>query len=505
MSDAYAELRRHLRELAALNSAIALLGWDQETMMPPAATPARAEELSLLSRLAHERAISDELGELLAKCESDRALSSDAATAANLREIRTDHDRARKLPMELVAEFSETTSLALEAWKTARSENEYSTFQPWLEKIVVLCRRKADCLGFPQGGEAYDALLDEFEPGMSAATVESIFGPLREALVPLIDTIADAPAPDDGPNRVEVPVEVQQVFNQDVVRRVGFDLQAGRLDTSTHPFSTGVSPGDTRITTRYTQAGLAEALSSTLHEAGHGMYEQGLPKSEHWGEPLGESLGLGIHESQSRLWENQVGRSREFWRWVHPILTAATNDCFRAYDAEALYRAANIVRPNLIRVESDEVTYNLHVMLRFGLERSLLTGDLATVDLPGAWNERMRNDLGLEVPDDARGCLQDIHWSMGMIGYFPTYTLGTLYSAQFWEAILRDLPDLSASIQRGEFGSLLGWLREKVHRRGRRLPAEALCIELTGRKLDHGPLIDYLQTKLGEIYGLSSA
>jgi carboxypeptidase Taq len=474
-------------------------------MMPPKAAAARAEQISLLSRLAHEGATADALGDRLSACEADYALTSDPAIAANLREIRVDYERALKLPASFVADFSETTSHALEAWKAARSESDFAAFRPWLEKILDLCRQKAEYFGFPEGGEAYDALLDEFEPGMTAAAVESIFAPLRDALVPLIDRIADADAPADGPNHVEVPIDVQQAFNRRVLERIGFDLRAGRLDVSTHPFSSGIATGDTRITSRYTPTGFAEALSSTMHEAGHGMYEQGLPKEEHWGEPLGEPLGLGIHESQSRLWENQVGRSREFWHWIRPQLAAATGDAFADYDGEALYRAANIVRPNLIRVESDEATYNLHIMLRFDLERAMLRGDLAAADLPGAWNDRVRRDLGLEVPDSARGCLQDIHWSMGSIGYFPTYTLGTLYSAQFWDAILADQPDLPRAIAAGEFGDLLAWLREKIHRRGRRTPADALCVELTGRSLDHRPLIEYLQAKLGDIYGLARA
>ncbi len=505
MSAAYDSLRRHLRELGALNSVLGLLGWDQETMMPPKAASARADELSLLSRLAHERATSEKVGELLDACESDGSLAADPVASANLREIRLDYERARKLPSSLVAEFSETTSHALEAWKAARTDSDYATFRPWLEKVLELCRRKAECYGVPEGGELYDALLDEFEPGMTSATVESIFDPLRDALVPLIDEIAQRPQPDDGPNRVEVPIEIQKTFNREVLEQLGFDLAAGRLDVSTHPFSSGVAPGDTRITSRYTPAGLAEALSSTMHEAGHGLYEQGLPKSEHRGQPLSEPLGLGIHESQSRLWENQVGRSAEFWLWLRPSLVDATGDAFAKYDARALYRAANIVRPSLIRVESDEATYNLHVMLRFDLERAMLKGDLAVADLPAAWDDRIKADLGLDVPDTARGCLQDIHWSMGAVGYFPTYTLGTLYSAQFWDAILVDLPELPASIARGEFAPLLQWLRDKIHRKGRQLPAADLCRELTGKPLQHDAFIAYLRTKLEDIYGLAGS
>jgi carboxypeptidase Taq len=505
MSASYEALRNHLRELATLKSTLGLLGWDQETMMPPRAAASRADELALLSRLAHERAMADELNDLLSACEQDSALTANPVIGANLREIRLDYERARKLPPEWVAEFSQTTSHALEAWKAARTDSNFATFQPWLEKILDLCRRKADYFGYPSDGEPYDALIDEFEPGMTARAVEATFHPLREALVPLIDEIGGQAAPDNGPAHVEVALEVQQAFNREILERLGFDLTAGRLDVSTHPFSSGVAPGDTRITSRYTLAGVAEALSSTMHEAGHGMYEQGLPKNEHWGEPLSESLGLGIHESQSRLWENQVGRSSEFWRWLEPRLAAATGNAFAAYDAEALYRAANIVRPNLIRVESDEATYNLHVMLRFDLERAMLKGDLAPADLPAAWNDRIKRDLGLDVPDAARGCLQDIHWSMGAVGYFPTYTLGTLYSAQFWDAILVDLPGLPDAIGRGEFSGLLGWLREKIHRRGRQIPATSLCLELTGKPLDHAPFMDYLSGKLGHIYDLAGS
>ena len=502
MSDAYNDLRRRLRELGVLGSSGQVLGWDQETKMPPGAAASRAEQLALLSRLTHERATCDELGACIAACESDGALLDDPRAAANLREIRRDYDRARKLPTAYVAEFSETTSLALQAWKRAREGANYGEFRPWLDKLLDLARRKADYFGYAADGEPYDALLDEFEPGMTAKKIESIFAPLRDALVPLIEAVAAAPAPDDGPNAVEMPPYLQRSLHLKVLRRIGYDLDGGRLDVSTHPFSTGSAPGDTRITTRFTEAGVAEALSSTMHEAGHGMYEQGLPKAEHWGEPLGESLGLGIHESQSRLWENQVGRSREFWRWVRPLLNETAGGTFDAYDAETLYRAANRVRPNLIRVESDEATYNLHIMLRFDLERAMLRGELSTADLPAAWNERIERDLGIEVPDDARGCLQDIHWSMGAIGYFPTYTLGTLYSAQFWDALLAARPSVPAEIERGEFGGVLDWLRERIHARGRELPAETLCTELTGRALDHRPLIAYLEAKLGEIYGL---
>lgn len=496
MSARYTELSELLRRAAVFGSIAETLAWDQETMMPPKAGPFRAEELSAISALAHERATDPRIGELLAECEADSSLRDDAEMAANLREIRRDYDRARKLPAELVAEISETSSLAMEAWKAARAASDFSQFEPWLVKQLDLNRRRAECYGEPESGESYDALLEDYEPGMTAARLEALFTPLREQLRPLI---AEMVASGTGTLRVlevRLPQERQRAFNAMVLERLGFDLEAGRLDVSTHPFSTGLGPGDTRITTRYRDDGFLDALGSTMHEAGHGLYEQGLPKRERHGEPLAQAASLGMHESQSRMWENQVGRSRAFWTWALPEAKKVFGAALEPFEVDDLVRAVNLVRPGLIRVESDEATYNLHVMLRFDLERALLSGDLAPADLPGAWNERIRADLGLEVPDDARGCLQDIHWSMGSIGYFPTYTLGNLYAAQLWEAAREALPDLDARTARGEFRGLLDWLRREIHARGRRFPAPELCRRVTGGELDHRPLVRYLKAKL---------
>jgi len=300
-----------------------------------------------------------------------------------------------------------------------------------------------------------------------------------------------------------VPQERQHAFNQIVLRRIGFDAESGRLDVSAHPFSVGLGPGDTRITTRYRDDGFLDALGSTLHEAGHGLYEQGLPKEKLAGQPLADPLGLGIHESQSRLWENHVGRSRAFCRWAVPEIRSIVGAPLDTLTEDELYAAVNIVRPNLIRVESDEATYHLHILLRFDLERAMLRGDLRAADLPGAWNERVKRDLGLEVPDDASGCLQDVHWSMGAIGYFPTYTLGSLYAAQFWQAAASDVPGLSEQIARGEFGPLLGWLRDKIHAHGRRYAAAELCERVTGAPLTHKPLVRHLEDKLRPLYGIT--
>jgi carboxypeptidase Taq len=501
MSKKYDELRGLLRVAATLDSIGGLLGWDQETMMPTRAAGFRAEQAALLSRLAHERQVDPRVGELIAECETDGVLMADEVEAANVREMRRDFDRATRLPSSLVAEISETSSRALEAWKQARQKSDFESFLPWLEKQIDLNRRKAECYGVPDGGEAYDALIEDFEPGMTAAELTRIFNPLRNDLAPLIAELASAPeAPDQGPQRAKIPTGVQKEFNGWVARRLGYDFEAGRLDVSTHPFTNGLAPGDTRITTRFQEDGFTEALSSTIHEVGHALYEQGLPKTERFGEPLSQAAGLGTHESQSRMWENQVGRSRAFWVWALPEAQRRLGPSLDPFGPDDLFRSVNVVKPGLIRVEADEATYNLHIMLRFDLERAMLRGDLAVADLPPAWNERMKQDLGLEVPDDARGCLQDIHWSMGAIGYFPTYTLGNLYSAQYWQVIRGELPELEREIERGEFSVLLDWLRENIHAHGRRFRASDLCERLTSRPLRHGPLIDYLRDKFERVY-----
>ncbi|MCP3979308.1 MAG: carboxypeptidase M32 [bacterium] len=503
MSDAYSELFERLGEAATLYSVGGLLGWDQETMMPERGAAFRARELALLGRIAHERVTHPRVGELLSQCEADAQVMSDRDAAANVRELRRDYDRARKIPADLVAEMNETSSLALQAWKEAREQSDFSKFEPWLEKQLGLARRKAECYGVPDGGEQYDALLEDYEPGMTSAEIERLFGPLRESLTPLIAEIAAADyRPSDAPHRAKISIDKQKEFNLFVLKRLGFDMGAGRFDVSVHPFSSGVAPGDTRITTRYREDHFADALGSTMHEAGHGLYEQGLPKAERWGQPLCEPVGLGIHESQSRMWENQVGRSRAFWTWALPEAQRMLGDALSDCTVDSMYEAANIVEPHLIRVESDEATYNLHIMLRFDLERALLRGDLPVADLPGAWNERIKRDLGLDVPSHALGCLQDIHWAMGSIGYLPTYTLGNLFSAQFFEAVQRALPNLDADMTRGEFGGLLQWLRENIHARGRRDSADALCSELSGEPLSHHALMRHLDGKLRPVYRL---
>lgn len=502
---AYERLRRLQREAATLGSVASLLSWDQETYMPPAAGAHRADQKAAMSTLVHQRVTDPRVGELLAECEADKSLTGDPASpvAANIHWMRRDYDKATRIPTELVAELARVGSLSQDAWKQARSKSDFSAFAPWLEKMMTLTKRKAECLGVPDGGELYDALLDEYEPRATAAEIESVFTPLRDRLASLVSEIGAASRrPSEAVLKIAVPADRQHEFGQTVLKAMGFDFKAGRLDVTTHPFCSGMAPGDTRLTTRYTGEGFLEPLYGTMHEGGHGLYEQGLPKAEHFGEPLGESISLGIHESQSRMWENFVGRSRQFWEWALPRAKDLFAPMIDSYTVDDLYGAANLVQPSYIRVEADEATYNLHVMLRFTIERALIRGELAVNDLPGEWNERFERLMGIKVPDDRRGCLQDVHWSFGLIGYFPTYTLGNLYAAQMWETINEQIPDLEAQMTRGDFLPLKDWLTRNVHAHGMRYGAAQLCEKLTGKPLSADPLMRHLEGKLRPLYGI---
>lgn len=505
MTTAYAELIAHRQQTATLASVNAVLGWDQETYMPPAAAAHRAEQAAAIATLVHERSTSPKVGDWLSACERDRDLTGDheGEPAANLREMRRDYDLATKLPTELVAEIARTTSQAQQAWKTAREHSDFAKFAPWLEKVVALMRRKAECYGVPAGGELYDALLNEYEPGMTARELDAIFTPLRPRLAGLVASIVKSPKkPDPRLLELKGPEAGQHAFGLAVLRQMGFDLSAGRLDTTAHPFCTELGPRDTRLTTRYTTDSFLEPLYGTMHEAGHGLYEQGLPKTTRWGEPLGEAISLGIHESQSRMWENFVGRSRAFWTWALPVAREHLKPLLDGTSIDELYGAANWVEPSFIRVEADEATYNLHIMLRFQIERELIAGRLPVSSLPETWNRLFKEFLGLDVPDDRRGCLQDVHWSFGLMGYFPTYTLGNLYAAQFWEKINTDIPDLDARHARGDFAPLKHWLNTHIHTHGKRYRAGDLCRRLTGQPLSADPLLRHLEGKLKPIYGV---
>jgi carboxypeptidase Taq len=511
---AYTELCTLQRECASLGAVGQLLNWDQETYMPHGAACNRAEQQALLAGIVHERRTSARVGELIARCEQDRDLAGNEVVVANLREMRRDFDMATKLPGSLVEEIAKVTSLSQEAWKIARERNDYPAFAPWLERVLGLMRRKAECYGVPSGGELYDALLDEYEPGATARQIEGVFTPLRKDLTDLVRAVGEKTGAKKGRVKIDtrcieerVDPALQHEFGLRVLRTMGFDLDAGRLDVTTHPFCSGIAPGDTRLTTRYRGEKFTDALYGTMHEGGHGLYEQGLPKcgegdASLFGQPLAESISLGIHESQSRMWENFVGRSRQFWKWAVPVLRKQFGKKFKKYDADDFFAATNTVRPSLIRVEADEGTYNMHVMVRFELERAILAGSLKVRDIPGEWNARYKDYLGVDVPDDRRGCLQDVHWSFGLVGYFPTYTLGNLYAAQFWEKINADMPGLGKQIAKGKMVGLRDWLREHIHKHGKRYRASELCRIVTGRPLESAPLLRHLRSRAEAVYGI---
>jgi carboxypeptidase Taq len=494
---AYSELVERVRQGRLLAACMGLLSWDERTYMPRAGGPLRGEQMALLAQLYHERLADPRLGELLAQL-ADAPLGE--PEQACVREVRRVHHRAVKIPKRLVEELARTTTLAQGVWVEARAKSDYSLFLPHLQTIVRLKREEAQAVGYDQS--PYDALLDEYEPGATVAQLQPIFAGLADALVPLIAAIANSTVrPDRSIIEREYPVDRQRFFAESAAAAVGFRFDAGRLDVSAHPFCSGLGPGDCRLTTRYHPHRFNDGFFGMLHEVGHGLYEQNLDP-QHFGTPLGEAVSLGIHESQSRLWENQVGRSEPFWRHFFPRARQAFPEALAEVGHEAFYLAINEVTPSFIRVEADEATYNLHIILRFELEQALLADQLQPADLPLAWNERFQQLLGLSPPDDARGCLQDIHWSSGGLGYFPTYTLGNLYAAQFMAQARRDLPGLDEAFARGDFAPLRQWLTHSIHRHGSLYRPDELCRRVTGQPLDPSVFVTYLRDKLAPLYRL---
>jgi len=497
MSDTYEPFMAKVAELADIGHAEGMLSWDQETYMPPKGAAMRARAQGTLAGLHHERLTAPELVGLV-KDLKGQDLTGDAAV--NVREVGRSQDRALKIPKELVVELSQTESLSHEAWIAAREKADFAHFQPWLEKILKLKKEVAERVGYE--GTIYNALLDEYEPYTRAEDIEPVFAALKDKLVPLVEKIAaTGKFPARGVLDQDFPVAEQEELGRQVLEDLGFDLEAGRLDVAVHPFCSGTSRDDVRLTTRYSADWLPGSLFGTIHEAGHGLYEQGLPEDA-VATPAGGSVSLGIHESQSRLWENMVGRSRAFSTHYLPRLKALFPTQLQNVNLDEFYAAVNQVEPSLIRVEADEVTYNLHILLRFELERDLFEGRVEVKDLPSVWNERMQQYLGVCPPDDAQGVLQDVHWSFGLMGYFPTYTLGNLYGAQFFYQAQQELPNLEGQIGRGEFGGLKTWLNDKVHNRGSRLRASELVEEVTGEKLSADYFTNYLEAKFGALYNL---
>ena len=474
--DAYQSLRNRFREVALLASTGAVLGWDQETYLPPGGVDFRAEQLAYLSGLGHRMSTAPEIGEWLKACE-DKGYAPESTEGTNVRGWRRSYDRATRLPAELVEEFSRTTSIAQSEWAQARKTSDFPRFRPHLEKLVDLTRQKADAWGWETC--RYDALIDEYEPGANSARLAQVFAELGPQIAALVGPASEKSAriPKDTLDG-DYPVAAQQALNREIAEALGFDFQAGRIDTTTHPFCTGLGPRDTRLTTRYDESDFTVSLYGVMHEAGHGLYDQGLNGGE-WGLPAGSAISLGIHESQSRLWENHVGGSPEFWQ--HWLPRAAHHFPHLArLSPGTLSAAVSRVEPSFIRVEADEVTYDLHIILRFEIERALIEGDLPVADVPAAWNEKFGKLLGLKVPDDARGCLQDVHWSFGLFGYFATYTLGNLNAAQLMNRALSAVPGLAGSLAGGHYAPLLTWLRENIHRHGMTYQPDGLMEKATG-------------------------
>jgi carboxypeptidase Taq len=497
----YDQLVRHSREAAILTTVESLLSWDERTMMPDAAGGYRAEQMTLLAGMVHERRTDRRVGDWLAELlDSQLAADPHSAAGATIRELKRQYDKRVKLPQALVEELTRTSVLGQQAWVSARANNDFKSFQPLLEKTFRLKREQAQALGYPD--RPYDALLDDFEPGALTSEVAKVLAALRERLVPLVAEIAASRrrANIDLLTR-RYPREAQEQFGQAAAAQIGFDFARGRLDVTHHPFCTGLGPHDCRITTRYDERHFPGAFFGILHEAGHGIYDQGLP-AEHFGLPPGDAVSLGIHESQSRMWENLVGRSLAFWEFFYPQAQAAFPAALAGVPLDDFYFAVNDVRPSLIRVEADEATYNLHILIRFELEQALLDDQLPIAELPGAWNDKYRHYLGISPPNDAEGVLQDIHWSAGLVGYFPTYSLGNLYAAQFFAKADHDLGGLHRQFARGEFQPLREWLCEQIHQHGSCYTAPELIERVTGKPLSHEPLMEHLYGKFGPLYGL---
>lgn len=496
-----AELKRRMAEVVDLGNIGALLNWDQSTYMPSGGAAARGRQLAMISQMAQQKLTDDAVGTLLDDLKSaENELPFDDDDAAFIRNTRRSYERSVKIPPELVAEFSAHSSQSYMAWTQARPANDFATMQPLLEKSVELSRRIAECFEHDHIADPLIAMADE---GMSAKSVRALFANLRAELVPLVETIAAQPAIDNSILHRSYPIPKQEQFGVDIIKKYGYDFDRGRQDLTHHPFMTKFSLGDVRITTRFQENDLVDGLFSTLHEAGHAMYEQGID-AHYESTGMANGTSSGVHESQSRLWENLVGRSRGFWQHYYPSLQSTFPDQLGDIGQEAFYRAINKVSRSLIRVDADEVTYNLHIMIRFDLALQMLEGSLAVKDLPDAWNARYQSDLGITPPTDSDGVLQDVHWYAGIIGgSFQSYTLGNVMSAAFYDKALAAHPDIPLQIEQGEFSLLHEWLRSNIYATGSKYTAPELLDRVLGEPLTIDPYMTYLRNKFGDLYGLN--
>ena len=496
MEERFNELKTRLAEIHDLRRALELLFWDQTVMMPPGGNSVRGQQLTTIDRIAHEKFVSDEIGELLdglADYEPQHDYDSDEASL--LRTTRRDWEKARRVPAELAAEMTGAAAEAHDVWAKAREENDYELFLPHLERAVELKRRYIEC--FEGYDEPYDVLLDDFEPGMKTAEVRAVFDDLKAELIPLIAEIGSVEG-DDAFLAGPWPIEAQHAYSLEIVKRFGFDESFARLDLTVHPFAASSGTHDIRLTTRYSDDDIT-SIFTAMHECGHGLYEHGVsPSLERT--PLCHGVSSALHESQSRMWENIVGRSREFWNYFYPSFQEAFPEAVGDVDQERFYRAINRVKPSYIRVDADEATYNLHIILRFELEQEIIAGTIDLKELPAEWNRRFEEYLGIPVPTDTLGVLQDVHWSAGGFGYFPTYALGNIVSVQIWEKVLSELPDLPDQFEQGEFGHLHEWLQTRLYSLGRKFtPQETLERVVGTPTMDAAPYVRYLKDKLGAL------
>ncbi|MEE2641232.1 MAG: carboxypeptidase M32 [Planctomycetota bacterium] len=489
------------RETMLLMSTEELLNWDQRTMMPAGAAEYRAEQITLLSGMIHQRLTDPQRGEWLEQLAEDSSIRPESDAGVIVSRLTRQYNKEKKVPRDLVEELSRTRVLAHESWVLAREKNDFSLFSGHLKTIVRLLREKTEAIGFEDS--AYDVLLDDYEPDARTREIENVFTSLREALVPLIEkVVGSSRQPDHQITSRRFDVDAQRKVGMEAARLIGFDFNAGRLDVTHHPFCCTLGPNDCRLTTRYSENHFNSAFFGTMHEAGHGLYEQGLRKDQ-FGLPTGEYCSLGIHESQSRLWENMVGRSLAFWEFYFPRIQSVFPSALQDVSVESFFGAVNLVQPSLIRVEADEATYSLHIIIRFELEQEIFSGQFEVEDLPEAWREKYRKYLGVFSEGDDNGVLQDVHWSEALFGYFPTYALGNLYAAQLFQAADASLGGLDSLIREGEFGPLLEWLRRHVHRQGKSSTAAEIVENSTGNPLSCEPMIDYLESKYSLVYGFS--
>lgn len=489
--------KKHLQEIGKLQSCLALLHWDQRTYLPQKGHDSRAEVIGKLSKMVFELSTSDKLGRYLTELEGQDSLSLE--DRASLRVVGKAYRRHKAIPPDLYERFAIARSRSETAWEHAKATSDFKRFQPHLEEMIDFSRRFADYYGYEKN--PYDALLEEYEPGMTTSELNALNEPLRAKLVPFIKRLlGKGKRPQTKFLRQFFAIDRQRELSLRVLRAMGYDFAAGRLDTTVHPFTITTGPGDVRVTTRFAENDLLSGLFSSMHEGGHALYDQGIAPKLRWS-GLDEGASYGVHESQSRLWENMVGRSLSFWAFFQPILAEVFPELAKT-PIEAFYRAANVVEPSLIRVKADEVTYNLHIMLRFELEEKLINGRISVADLPHLWQEAMERTLGVVPKDDAHGVLQDVHWSAGMFGYFPSYMLGNLYSAQIFAQVKKEIPDLNEHIAQGDLASLLGWLREKVHRFGKIYEPKELMTLITGEEPNPSYFMSYITDKYSQVYQL---